>query len=142
MEKAAILYNSKTGITGKYAREIGKYLEAKGIDVQISSIQGYAYNEEILDNAKYVLIGCWTSGLMVMLQHPEDVWKEFAAKLPKMPNAKLALFTTYKILTGSMFKNMFKELDGKFTRASLELKSRNGVLSEEDEKALDNFIEN
>ena len=140
MEKAVILYNSKTGITAKYAREIGKYLEAKGVDVQISTIQGYKYNQEILDNADYVLLGCWTSGLMVILQHPETVWKEFAAKLPDMKNAKLALFTTYKILTGSMFRNMYKELNGKFAESSLELKSRNGMLSEEDEKAIDAFI--
>jgi len=140
MEKAVILYNSKTGTTGKYAREIGEYMDSKGIEVQISSIQGYKYNEAILENARYVFLGCWTSGLMVILQHPEDVWKDFAANLPDMPNAKLALFTTYKILTGSMFKNMYKELDGKFGQPSLELKSRNGMLSEKDEKALDIFV--
>ena len=77
---------------------------------------------------------------MVILQHPEDAWKDFAVKLPNIPNAKLALFTTYKILTGSMFRNMSKELDGKFAKSSLELKSRNGRLSENDKNALDNFI--
>ena len=140
MKRAVILYHSKTGITGNYARQIGKYLGEKDVDVQISSIQGYQYNREILEKADYVLLGCWTSGLMVILQHPENVWKDFAAKLPDMPDAKLALFTTYKILTGSMFRNMYKELDGKFTKTSLELKSRNGLLSKADEKGLDDFI--
>ena len=79
-------------------------------------------------------------GLMVILQHPEKEWVDFAAKLPPMPDAKVALFTTYKILTGSMFRNMVKRLKGKFANPSLELKSRNGSLSEEDKQALDNLI--
>jgi len=140
MEKAVILFNSRTGTTGKYAREIGKYLETKGLEVQISSIQGYKYNQEMLDQANYVFLGCWTSGLMVVLQHPENAWKEFAAKLPKMPEAKLALFTTYKILTGSMFRKMYIEIEGKFAEPSLEMKSRNGLLSEKDKKDLDALI--
>lgn len=140
MGKAVILFNSKTGTTGKYAREIGQYIETQGVEVAISSIQGYKYDQSILDNADYVLLGCWTSGLMIILQHPETVWQEFAAKLPNMPNTKLALFTTYKILTGSMFRNMYKVLDGKFAKPSLELKSRNGLLSGDDKKAIDNFV--
>jgi flavodoxin len=139
-KKAVILYHSKTGTTGNYAREIGKYIETKGIIVQIASIQGYKHNPDILENADFVLLGCWTSGLMVILQHPEDVWKNFARVLPDMPEVKLALFTTYKILTGSMFRNMYKEVKGKFFEASLELKSRNGKLSAQDEVALDQYL--
>ena len=139
-QKAVILFNSKTGTTSKYAREIGSYLEAKGLVVEISSIQGFKYNPEILDEAEIVLLGCWTSGLMVVFQHPEAVWKEFAAKLPSMPNSKLVLFTTYKILTGSMFRNMYKELEGKFQNNLLELKSRSGKLSIQDREVLDQYL--
>ncbi len=138
MKKAVIIYNSKTGITKRYAEEMGEYLKAKAIDVQLSSIQ--EYEKEILNKANYVLLGCWTNGLMFFLQHPEKAWTNFAVELPSMPDAKIALFTTYKILTGSMFKKMYKQLNGKFTFPSLELKSRNGILSEADKKALDNFI--
>jgi hypothetical protein len=77
---------------------------------------------------------------MVILQHPEKIWVNFAAKLPSMPDVKVALFTTYKILTGSMFRNMYKHLKGKFATPSLELKSRNGLLSEKDKQALENLI--
>ena len=139
MAKAVIIYHSKTGITKRYADEIGKYLETKGIDVKISSIQ--AYKAPILDDADYVFLGCWTSGLMVILQHPEDIWGRFAAKLPDMPDVPVALFTTYKILTGSMFNNMRQQLLGKFTDSSVELKSRNGTLSQKDRKTLDHFID-
>ena len=108
MKTAVIFYHSKTGTTKKYAEEIGKYLKSKGLNTQITSIQ--AYSEDMLNNVDYVLFGCWTNGLMVILQHPEKIWVDFAAKLPSMPEVKVALFTTYKILTGSMFRNMYNLL--------------------------------
>ena len=93
MKTAVIIYNSKTGTTKKYAEEIADYLKSKGISIRISSIQ--AYQEQLLNNPDYVLLGSWTNGLMVILQHPDNEWKAFATKLPNMPSAKLALFTTY-----------------------------------------------
>jgi flavodoxin len=113
-------------------------LQAKGLDTQVTAIQ--AYSEDMLNNVDYVLFGCWTNGLMVILQHPDNVWVDFAAKLPSMPGVKVGLFTTYKILTGSMFKNMYKQLKGKFQAPSLELKSRNGFLSAADKEKLDSII--
>ena len=138
MKKAAIIVNSKTGTTRQYADEICEHLKSKGLDSQIASIQDYS--EDILNDADYVFFGCWTNGLMVILQHPEKIWVDFAANLPSKPDTKIALFTTYKILTGSMFRNMYKQLKGKFATPSLELKSRNGSLSEIDKQALENLI--
>ena len=94
----------------------------------------------MLDDADYIFFGCWTSGLMIMLQKPEKSWIEFAGKLPRKPEAKVALFTTYKILTGSMFRNMYKELKGNFSPSTLELKSRERFLSEKNRQDLDRFI--
>jgi flavodoxin len=138
MKKAAIIVNSKTGTTRQYADEISEYLKSKGLDTQVASIQ--EYSEDMLNDADYVFFGCWTNGLMVILQHPEKIWVEFAANLPSKPDTKIALFTTYKILTGSMFRNMYKHLKGRFAASSLELKSRNGSLSELDKQALENLI--
>jgi flavodoxin len=138
MKKAAIIVNSKTGTTRQYANEISEYLKSKGLDSQVASIQDYG--EDMLNDADYVFFGCWTNGLMVILQHPEKIWVDFAAKLPSAPDVKVALFTTYKILTGSMFRNMYKQLNGKFATPSLELKSRNGSLSEKDKQALENLV--
>ena len=139
MKTAVILYHSKTGTTKQYAEEISKYLKSKGLDTQVISIQ--AYSQDMLNNVDYVFFGCWTNGLLVMLQHPDKEWKDFAAKLPSMPGVKVGLFTTYKILTGSMFKNMYKQLKGKFAAPTLELKSRNGFLSAQDKEKLDSIIE-
>lgn len=138
MKKAAIIVNSKTGTTRRYANEISEYLKSKGLDTQVASIQGFS--DDMLNDADYVFFGCWTSGLMVILQHPEKVWVDFAASLPSMPKVKVALFTTYKIRTGSMFRNMSKRLRGKFSAPALKLKSKNGSLSEHDKQALLAFI--
>jgi flavodoxin len=138
MDRGVILYNTKTGTTRSYASQIGNYLSARGVDVQVSSIQ--ECDQETLEGAEYVFLGSWTKGLMVVLQGPDAVWKDFAAGLPDLPDAKLALFTTYKILTGSMFRNMAKDLGDRFAAPLLELKSRNGELSLADQQALDQFI--
>ena len=138
MKTAVIVYNSKTGTTKKYAEEIASYLKSKGISIRISSIQAFQGN--LLSDSDFVFLGSWTNGLMFILQHPDREWKDFAAKLPSVPDVKVALFTTYKILTGSMFRNMYKQLKSKFATPSLELKSRNGSLSEEDKQALENLI--
>ena len=138
MKTAVILYHSKTGTTKKYAEEIASYLKSKGISIKLSSIQ--AFQDDLLNNVDYVFLGCWTNGLMFILQHPEKEWGDFAAKLPSLPDAKVFLFTTYKILTGSMFRNMTKQLKDKFTAPSLGLKSRNGFLSAPDKDKLDSFF--
>jgi len=138
MKKAVIIYNSKTGITKKYAEEIGAYLKLKELEVIILSIQ--EYNAEILNNVDYLLLGCWTSGLMIFLQHPEKAWNDFAKKLPNSIKSKTALFTTYKMLTGSMFNKMRKQLNGRIESCVTEIKSRNGKLSERDKIVLDYFV--
>ena len=138
MKKAVIIVNSKTGTTRQYAEEISKYLKDKGLDTQVSSIQDYS--QDMLNDVDCVLFGSWTNGLMVILQHPDKEWVDFAAKLPSTPDLKVALFTTYKLMTGSMFRNMYKHLEGNFAPPSLELKSRDGSLSENDKQALENFI--
>jgi flavodoxin len=138
MKQAKIIYQSKTGTTKEYGEAIGEYLNGKGITAHVTSTTDF--REEMLDGADYIFFGCWTSGLMVMLQKPEKSWVKFAEKLPSKQETKVALFTTYKILTGSMFRNMYKELKGKFVPPSLELKARGKLLSEKNKQAIDRFI--
>ena len=137
MKKAAIIYNSRTGITKKYAEQIGDYLSNKGVETNVLPIQ--QYDDAILDDIDYLLLGCWTNGLFFFFQHPDKAWNEFAAKLPNPIKPKTALFTTYKLLTGTMFKNMSRQLNGSLNASLTELKSRNGTLSENDKEILDNF---
>lgn len=138
-KKAAIIYHSKRGTTQKYAAEIAFYLKKKGVESKVTSVQKFKI-EDIAD-VDYIFLGCWTSGLFFILQHPEKEWIEFAKSLPQNLKAKTALFTTYKIMTGSMFRNMNKFLRGKTQDTSLLFQSRNGELSEINTNLIDKFIE-
>lgn len=138
MKKAVVIYHSRTGTTKKYGEEIGEYLKSKGVHAQVTSTS--MFREDMLEGADFIFFGCWTSGLFIMLQKPEKSWVEFVEKLRGYPEAKVVLFTTYKMLTGSMFRNMYKELKNKFSLPTLELKSRNQFLTEKNKKDLDRFV--
>jgi flavodoxin len=138
MKKAVIIYQSKTGITKKYAAEIGQFLAEKGVNATILPVA--EYKDGLTDDADMVFLGCWTAGLMLFLQHPEKTWNDFAHNLPELKGKKAVLFTTYKLATGSMFKNMRKHLGDKGTDLSLELKSRNGKLSPENKQVLTHLM--
>jgi flavodoxin len=138
MKKALVIFNSKTGTTKKFGEEIGNYLISKNIESQVLSINDFNQND--VKNVDYILLGCWTSGLMLFLQHPQKEWVEFAQKLPDMSDKKIGLFTTYKLRTGSMFGKMKKNLDGIVKKVSVELKSRTGFIDESIENSLLQFI--
>lgn len=138
MKKALIIYNSKTGTTKKFGEEIGNYFTSKNIDSHIISIN--EFNKSDVKNVDYVLLGCWTSGLMLFLQHPQKEWIEFVKRLPDLSGKKIGLFTTYKIRTGSMFGKMKKYLAGIVNKVSVEIKSRNGLLTDSVENNLLQFI--
>jgi flavodoxin len=136
--KATIIYHSKTGTTAKYAENIKLYLKNKGIEAEMSSIK--YFENKMLENTDYLFIGCWTSGLFFFMQHPEKEWVEFAQKLNVTGKPKIALFTTYKLLTGSMFTKMLKYLKSNFKASPLTLKSKYGELSESDKLLIDRFV--
>jgi hypothetical protein len=98
-----------------------------------------------LSGIDYLFLGCWTSGLFVIRQHPDEPWLAFAREMPKLPSAfeggpKVALFTTYKLATGSQFPRMRAAIAGKTSPPELELRSKDGMLSPKDDEALDLFI--
>ena len=136
---AAIIYHSKRGTTQKYAAEIAFYLKKKGIESKVTSIKKFNNND--LENIDYIFFGCWTSGLFLFFQHPEKEWIQFTRSLPQNLTARTALFTTYKIRTGSMFRNMKKFLKGKIREASILLESRNGELTEFNKNLIEKFLE-
>jgi flavodoxin len=136
--KTSIIYNSHSGTTKAYAEEIGNLLSGKGIECRISSIEDY--DEEYLVSSDLVMLGCWTNGLMILAQHPDRAWKKFVKEMPVIRNKTLALFTTYKIATGSMFRKMEKILSEKSDRPKAILKSRSKELTEENRSTLEVLI--
>ena len=138
MKQALVIYHSKTGTTKRYAEEIGSYLETKNVSATVLSISDF--QRDMTEKMDYVLLGCWTNGLFFILQHPDKAWQDFARKLQAAPNAKLALFTTYKFVTGSMFRKMYVHLAEKLPSPVLNLQSRDGTLSNADKLDLDNLL--
>jgi flavodoxin len=138
MKKALIVYNSKTGITKKFGHEIEGFCNQNGLKTEIVSIE--EFKKETLAGIDYLFLGCWTSGLMILLQHPDQVWVKYADSLPELKGMKIVLFTTYKLATGSMFKKMKAHLKCDPKDIVLELKSRNEKLLEQNAELLKNCI--
>lgn len=136
--KTSIIYNSHSGTTKAYAEEIGNFLSGKGIECKIYAIDDY--DKEYLRSSELVMLGCWTNGLMIFAQHPDRAWKKFVEEMPDIRNKTLALFTTYKIATGSMFRKMENILAGKSNRPKAILKSRSKELTDMNRSSLEVLI--
>jgi len=132
--KAFVTYLSKTGITRKYASEIDAVLRNNQVESIMQNI--HDANPSDAGEADLVLLGAWCHGLFILLQHPDKPWVEFARKIPDLSGKKVALFTTYKLATGSMFKKMQKQLILADNQPVEIFKSKNGSLSEEDKVRL------
>ena len=138
MKKAVVVYRSHTGVTRRYGEEIAAFLNARGVATQVVSV-GECDMASLAD-VDYLLLGCWTSGLFVVLQHPDEPWLAFVRDMPVTLRPRVALFTTYQLRTGSQFPKMRAALAGKTAAPQLELKSRNGHLSAADKRALEQFL--
>ena len=143
MPTAMVVYRSHTGITRRYGEEIAAFLELRGMTVTVVSVGECEMSS--LSGADYLFLGCWTSGLFVVMQHPDEPWLAFVRDMPKLRSAaeggpKVALFTTYKFVAGSQFAKMRAALGSKTSPPELELKARDGHLSPKDDEALELFI--
>ena len=132
--KAHVTYLSKTGITRKYASKIDTFLRANQTESIMQNI--HDVNPEDAGLEDLVSLGAWCHGLFILLQHPDKPWVEFARKLPDLSGKKVALFTTYKLTTGSMFKKMRKQLKLAENQQVENFKSKNGSLSGNDKERL------
>jgi flavodoxin len=138
--RAVVVYRSHSGVTRRYGEAIAAHLESKGVTAQVVSVGECDMTS--LAGADYLLLGCWTSGLFVVRQHPDEPWLAFVRDMPALagPRPKIALFTTYKLRTGSQFPRMRAALAGKANAPELELQSRDGRVSDADRVALDRFL--
>jgi flavodoxin len=133
--KALVVYNSKTGTTEKMASQIAAHLANNNMDVKLSSIHEVTHSE--IEKADRLYMGTWTSGFMLFGQKPEKEWIRFSRRLPIGIRKRTTLFTTYKVMTGSMFNNMRRELSYKGLRIEPNvLKSKTGDLTETQKQIL------
>ena len=66
MNRALILYHSRTGTTAAFGGEIAAELSANG--VRVTTLPLYKAGNESVEKADAVFVGCWTSGLFFFLQ--------------------------------------------------------------------------
>jgi flavodoxin len=143
VKKAVVVYRSHSGVTRRYGEAIAAFLTAKGVSAQVASVG--ECDMATLADADYLFLGCWTSGLFVVRQRPDEPWLAFVRDMPALPTTrdagpKVALFTTFQLRTGSQFPKMRAALVGKTAQPQLQLQSRHGALSPRDEQALERFV--
>lgn len=146
MSTALVVYRSHTGVTRRYGELIGEHLRSRGVETTVVSVG--ECDMEALGAVDYLFLGCWTSGLFVVRQRPDGPWLDFMRAMPRIGRTaedgtarpRVALFTTYKLLTGSQFPRMRAALSGKTPSPALDLKSRSGALSDADRRALEEFV--
>ncbi len=146
MSSALVVYRSHTGVTRRYGEQIAEHLRTRGVDARVVSVG--ECDLSTVGDVDYLFLGCWTSGLFVIRQHPDGPWLSFvramqpigATAVDGTARPRVALFTTYQLRTGTQFPRMRAALKGKTPSPTLELKSRNGALSDKDRRALNEFI--
>jgi flavodoxin len=138
MTTAAIIYCSDTWTTAGLADDIAAHLAERGVETSVAAIEDT--DPAGLGAVDYLFLGCWTHGWFVVNQHPDQRWVDWARRLPRLEHPRVALFTTYKIRTGSMFPRMRRILRGKAPRIDLELKAKGRHLTDDGRAALDDFL--
>ena len=136
MKKALIIVQNKNNSTKRFGEQIAEFLFQRGLTAELIPINNFEPNK--LDGADYLLVGGFKNGSI--FSKNDNEWESFINKLPTLNGIKTALFATYKIFPGSIFKKMRKYLKGKTEEVTFDLKSRDGYLSVSDKLDLNDFI--
>jgi flavodoxin len=136
MKKALIIVQNKNNSTKRFGEQIAEFLFQRGLTAELIPINNFEPNK--LDGADYLLVGGWRNGSI--FSKTDNEWESFVKKLPTLNGIKTALFATYKIFPGSVFKKMRKYLKEKTDNLSFDFKSRDGYLSVSDKLDLNDFI--
>ncbi|MHB8959476.1 MAG: flavodoxin family protein [Candidatus Limnocylindrales bacterium] len=139
MPTAAIVYCSATWTTAGLGEDIARVLNGRGIATRVAAIG--EIDTASLADVDYLFLGCWTHGWFVVNQHPDGAWVDWTDELPRLEHPRVALFTTYKLRTGSMFPRMRRTLRDKAPRIELELKAKGRTLTLDGRRALDAFLD-
>ncbi len=138
MRKAIIIYQSKKGTTKQLSNEIADFVKYNEINTRVTSIEDF--DETDLSTYDYIFLGCWTKGLLFLAQHPDAQWQNSVKSLRLPDHANIALFTTYKIATGSMFMKMKACLPENHREGVLTIRSRSSQLLEDTRAEIEDFI--
>jgi len=136
MKKALIIFQGTNSTTQKYGEEIAQFLLNRGLSAELIPIN--RFEPKKLEGADYLLLSGWSNG--ILFSRTDNEWVNFVKRLPTLNGIKTALFATYKIFPGGMFRSMKKYLREKTDNLAFAFKSRDGSLSISDKLDLNDFI--
>ena len=136
MKKALIIVENKNNTTKKFGEEIAEFLVNRGLSAEL--IQINSFEPKKLEGTDYLLLSGWRNGSL--FSRTDNEWISFVKKLPTLNGIKTALFATYKIFPGGMFRRMKKYLKEKTDNLAFTFKSSDGSLSVSDKLDLNDFI--
>jgi flavodoxin len=136
MKKALIIVGNKNSTNKKFGEEIAKFLLNRGLSAELIPIN--SFEPKKLEGADYLLLSGWNNG--ILFSRTDNDWVSFVKRLPTLNGIKTALFATYKIFPGGMFRSMKKYLREKTDNLAFAFKSRDGSLSISDKLDLNDFI--
>jgi menaquinone-dependent protoporphyrinogen IX oxidase len=136
MKKALIIVENKNNSTKRFGEQIAEFLFKRGLTAELIPIN--SFEPKKLEGADYLLMGGMRNGLI--FSRTDKEWVSFVKKLPTLNGIKTAIFATYKIFPGAMFKKMKKYLRGKTDDVTFDLISRDGYLTVSDKLDLNDFI--
>jgi len=136
MKKALIVVQNKNNTTRKFGEEIAEFLLNRGLAAELIPINNF--DPKNLEGADYLLLSGWRNGSL--FSKSDNEWISFVKKLPTLNGIKTALFDTYKIFPGGLFRKMKKYLKEKTDNLSFTFKSSDGSLSVSDKLDLNDFI--
>jgi menaquinone-dependent protoporphyrinogen IX oxidase len=138
MKRALIIVQNKNSTTKKFGEEIAEFLLNRGLSAELVSLN--SFEPQKLEGADYLLLSGGENGSLLSTRRLDNEWISFVKRLPTLNGIKTALFATYKIFPGGMFRRMKKYLKEKTDNLSFALKSRDGSLSVSDKMDLNDFI--
>jgi flavodoxin len=136
MKKALIVVQNKNNATRRFGEEIAEFLLNRGLTAELIPINSFEPRK--LEGADYLLLSGWRNGSL--FSRTDNEWVSFVKRLPTLNGIKTALFATYKIFSGGMFRKMKKYLREKTDNLAFAFKSRDGYLSVSDKLDLNDFI--
>ncbi len=136
MKKAIIIVQNKNNTTRKFGEEIAEFLLNRGLSAELIPIN--SFEPKKLEGADYLLLSGWKNGSI--FSRTDSEWISFVKRLPTLNGIKTALFATYKVFPGGMFRRMKKYLREKTDTLSFTFKSSDGSLSVSDKLELNDFI--
>lgn len=136
MKKALIIVENRNNTTRKFGEEIAEFLLNRGLSAELIPIN--RFEPKKLEDADYLLLSGGRKG--VLFSRTDNEWINFVKRLPTLNGIKTALFATYKIFPGSIFRKMKRYLREKTDNIAYTLKSGDGSLSVSDKLDLNDFI--